>query len=297
MTISAETFRAAHQIDDDRQRIERAGVAISRRIAGQALRYARASARYGHDSTAAARAVLLGDDNSDHATVVDALAEAMVVANLSGRRRSFLNHRTKIKTANLSRSPADDAQKQLDEDERALVIFLFLDDDELGEIRSEYATIAHNLVEAAIGPLAERIDTSTSPAEVSQDFNAAGFARENAYAIKNIFSAGVVKAFEDGRRAAWQKPEIRETLWGFRFVAVLDDRTTPQCRSLSNTVAPKDDPFWNFATPPLHANCRSCLIEVYSSDALNEPDVVQPNATPEQIQQWVEEKKRWLSYF
>jgi len=51
-----------------------------------------------------------------------------------------------------------------------------------------------------------------------------------------------------------------EVLDGYRFLAVLDSRTSQQCRSLDQTVIPADSPKLSRLTPPLHPNCRSALV-------------------------------------
>ena len=47
---------------------------------------------------------------------------------------------------------------------------------------------------------------------------------------------------------------------GYEFVAVLDSRTSQQCRSLDGTTYKKGDPKLAAITPPLHPNCRSRLV-------------------------------------
>jgi len=61
-----------------------------------------------------------------------------------------------------------------------------------------------------------------------------------------------------------------DILKGYRFIAVLDSRTSGQCRSLDQRVFKKNDPKLKAFTPPLHPNCRSALVyevdERYSID-------------------------------
>ncbi len=50
-----------------------------------------------------------------------------------------------------------------------------------------------------------------------------------------------------------------------RFVATLDARTTPQCRSLDGKVFPKGEG----PRPPLHFNCRSIRVPYFDGDVLH----------------------------
>src|SRR5690606_30137879 len=50
-----------------------------------------------------------------------------------------------------------------------------------------------------------------------------------------------------------QNPEVFQKV---QFVAVLDNRTTPRCRSLSGKIFDLD----MAPVPPLHPNCRSTLV-------------------------------------
>lgn len=49
--------------------------------------------------------------------------------------------------------------------------------------------------------------------------------------------------------------ENDDILNGYRFLAVLDSRTSQRCRALDQTVWPKDSPKLSTVTPPLHPNC------------------------------------------
>lgn len=113
--------------------------------------------------------------------------------------------------------------------------------------------------------------------ELGEQFNRAGFVPGNEYGIANGLSGGMVRAYESGRARGWRMPAISEKLWGLHYSAVLDDRTTKICRGLDGTTLPKENEFWRTYTPPLHWNCRSCVIEVWSSTTLKEPPVESRN--------------------
>jgi SPP1 gp7 family putative phage head morphogenesis protein len=51
-----------------------------------------------------------------------------------------------------------------------------------------------------------------------------------------------------------------DALVGYEFVAVLDSRTSQQCRGFDGRTFKADDPKLAAITPPLHPNCRSRLV-------------------------------------
>ena len=54
--------------------------------------------------------------------------------------------------------------------------------------------------------------------------------------------------------------ENDDQIKGYRFLAVLDSRTSSFCRPLDQKVFAKDDPRLSRVTPPRHPNCRSRLV-------------------------------------
>lgn len=48
-----------------------------------------------------------------------------------------------------------------------------------------------------------------------------------------------------------------------RFTAIMDARTSPQCKSRHGLVMAMDDPALAANTPPLHGRCRSLLTTIY----------------------------------
>ena len=60
---------------------------------------------------------------------------------------------------------------------------------------------------------------------------------------------------------------------GYRLIAVVDSRTSKQCRSLDQKYIAKDSPKLSAFTPPLHINCRTALVyEVADKFKLDDKD-------------------------
>lgn len=60
--------------------------------------------------------------------------------------------------------------------------------------------------------------------------------------------------------------EIKEQLWGYRFVAVDDDKTSEICQWYNGKTFSVDSPELADGTPPLHPNCRSYMEPIYKSE-------------------------------
>lgn len=276
-------------IDRDRREIANAGIRAALKLATRARTFAANAKRFNRDPVDALNAVFL--ENDTHASAIDILAQVMVVSNLRGRRRTITRASPYIQSIELDRD-----QDKLNDQLKALLLLLLLNEEELATLQARYGPIAQKLLEEATVSLADRLEGAT-PQEIRRAFDDAGFSSNNPFEIENVFSTAGVRAYEQGRFEAQQQPEIQSRLWGYEFSAVLDQRTTLTCRSLDSTRAPKDDPIWDFARPPVHWRCRSVLIDVYSDDSLREPTVKRPDVTAAQIQEFIAEKHRFLSYF
>lgn len=80
--------------------------------------------------------------------------------------------------------------------------------------------------------------------------------------LDTIFRTNVQTAYNRGRWQQMKDPDVVDVRPYWMYDAILDDRRTPICKSLSTpkpVVLPQDDPFWDSHVPPLHFQCRSSL--------------------------------------
>lgn len=75
-----------------------------------------------------------------------------------------------------------------------------------------------------------------------------------------IVTTETTYAYNRGRLASFREANVDYV----RFSAVMDARTSPQCRSRHGLVMAMDDPELAANTPPLHGHCRSVLTPIYS---------------------------------
>jgi SPP1 gp7 family putative phage head morphogenesis protein len=85
-----------------------------------------------------------------------------------------------------------------------------------------------------------------------------GLHEENPYRLEMIFRTNETSAYSAGRYT--EAMRNREIAY-FEFIAIDDNRTTEQCAAYNGVTRPKTDSVWTIATPPLHFQCRSSLVE------------------------------------
>lgn len=89
----------------------------------------------------------------------------------------------------------------------------------------------------------------------------------NAARLETIFRTNVQAAYNAGRFAELNRPAMRAVRPFWKYVAILDGRTTATCAPLQGTIRPHDDDFWRTHWPPLHFNCRSTVVSLSRAEA------------------------------
>ena len=73
-------------------------------------------------------------------------------------------------------------------------------------------------------------------------------------------------AYNQGRLAGFQDPDVKDIIGAYEYSAVMDDRTTPFCESYDGRIYAADDPIWSSITPPNHFGCRSILVPITNDE-------------------------------
>ena len=110
--------------------------------------------------------------------------------------------------------------------------------------------------------------------ELFEDF---GYSRANPYHVETVFRTNIATAYSTGQWIADQK--LGDALWGWEYVAVMDERTREEHAALNGTRAPKNNPIWNEITPPNGFNCRCYLDEIFDFEA-HRQSVAMPEEMP-----------------
>lgn len=270
MPVSASERSAAVAIAQSVQRLERLGVYAATVIGRRAHRSALAAYRRGRDPAAITRATI--------ATMAPLLVDAMITSYLNGIWRLFLLARLQKRSLAISFTTSVYRQQL-----RILVRRTNLPAKKLAALEKNYGVVA-NMVTTKIGQdvnrkLGRAIAHSKRLGEhrregvkrLSAAFENAGVGQLRSHQLEAVFRTQTMMANNAGAWIADQDPAIQEILWGYRYVAVGDDRTRPEHWAMDGITLPKDDPFWEENFPPNGWNCRCQAI------ALFEPhDIVRP---------------------
>ncbi len=80
---------------------------------------------------------------------------------------------------------------------------------------------------------------------------------ERPWHLETVYRTNVQMAYARGREEQMTDPDVLSMRPYWRFVALLDQATTPICRPLHGVVMEATNPWWRTHSPPLHYNCRS----------------------------------------
>lgn len=101
--------------------------------------------------------------------------------------------------------------------------------------------------------------------------------RSGPYLLETTTELAVVNAHGAGMSVGSDAPEVALKIWGFKFVAVLDDVTTKICKTCNGTRLPRGDIWFKTHTPSMHFGCRSALLPIYhgaaNAYATDAPDI------------------------
>ncbi len=268
--------RAALIIDRERRSIERRAIAAGLRIGATARMAAYAAWR----TTAEVEAVINAVHNAMNGSprlglpgMAPVLAETMVAADLTGRRRASIIAGPML-TGQGGFRLASSAHKMAI---RWLRTRVALTDGQFARLREAYDPPAIRLVRVASGQLERairrkmvtltRVGSSARQGIVAlrEVFETEGFAPAKDYTLEAIFRTETQTAYAAGRYAVQQDPAIDDILWGFEYAAITDDRVTEDiCLPMNGVVRRKSDPVWERLTPPNHWSCRSTVLELFS---------------------------------
>jgi SPP1 gp7 family putative phage head morphogenesis protein len=264
------SHRLAIQQDRERRHLELLGVRAAQRIGLEARVRAIRAFRAGHDPRPVIKRVIVGDPGNGFPGTRRMIARGLVAAHLAGRYRTLLNvqgHKRLDPSLRLADTPYDGAIE-------FLTRRLALSQADLAKIQSDYNARALVVSEQASDALNQSLgetmlDLTRSGASVAdgvqalrQTFSTEGFVPGNNYQLENIFRTQTQVAYGAGRYNALQDPALQDIIWGYEFVAIMDDRTTLVCQQCNGLVREKSDPVWQTYWPPNHFQCRSAVIEV-----------------------------------
>lgn len=250
--MTAEQQRQLDEIEKDRRKREKELLLFLLLLLGQSQRYATAAIRLGHDPGQAIYNVMLGNPDLDLRGAVPGMMMAMRDAYASAVKTAAKI----IGVAPLETTPpnysvaARDAVKQMT-------------DAIIRKVRRVQEQERAN----GAGPI------KLIPA-VREAF-ADGFLGDKPFVADAVAVTAINQGYQQGLFRGW-KDEVD----GLRYVAVLDNRTTPICVVRDRVELPATDAWWMSNTPPMHYNCRSTLLPIMGNFVPTENPPTFPPAQP-----------------
>lgn len=96
---------------------------------------------------------------------------------------------------------------------------------------------------------------------------ASAWGGESPWRIESIFRTNVQTAYNAGRYEQQQDPDVIALRPYLKYSAILDSRTTPECRAAHGTILPASHPWWLTHQPPLRWNCRATAVSLTEEQA------------------------------
>ena len=94
-------------------------------------------------------------------------------------------------------------------------------------------------------------------------FKRLGITGQTKYTIANIARTQTQIAFNAGKWNDEHSDEFIDSLWGYRYETVGDDRVRPEHELIDGVTLPKGSPFWTINYPPNGYNCRCQAIALF----------------------------------
>lgn len=149
---------------------------------------------------------------------------------------------------------------------------------ELAAIEAPDVTVGEaELTPAELAAIADEETLALTPAEIELVERLTNSYVEASPADKEAIVKGpgifneAQKVFTDARNEEMSKPTAVKLKPLWKFVAVLDERTTHICRAMDGVCMEAGDPRWPSLLPPLHHRCRSHVAPVDDSESLQYP--------------------------
>lgn len=89
---------------------------------------------------------------------------------------------------------------------------------------------------------------------------------EAAAYLDTVARTNLFTAMNEARYAEFTDPALGDFVVGFRYSAILDDRTTEVCQHMNDRIFNKGNELWDAYRPPNHFNCRSVLVPLTQLD-------------------------------
>lgn len=139
-------------------------------------------------------------------------------------------------------------------------------------------------------------DLRDSVRKIRAELEAAGYLRDNPFAIVNGIERQVVSAFNNGIFHAAYTLVSDEKAIAFQHITIMDGRETTICHERNLLTLPIDDEYWLLNFAPLHWGCRSLINPTRTQDYSTSLPMIPPmpgfGIMPASIRAFVAAQKR-----
>lgn len=86
------------------------------------------------------------------------------------------------------------------------------------------------------------------------------------YRLETVVRTNTNEAYNEGRKAFFQAPELEGYVQAYQYSAILDDRVRPNHAWMDAKIYDVNDPIWDVWTPPNGFNCRCLLVPITADE-------------------------------
>lgn len=109
-------------------------------------------------------------------------------------------------------------------------------------------------------------------AVLEKQFNALGLTPNNSFQLECMVRTQSQLGFSAGKWQTFQRPKIRDAIWGYEYMTAGDDRVREEHEELDGMTAPASDRIWTMLWPPNGWACRCQTIPLFDPHPVNVPD-------------------------
>ena len=91
--------------------------------------------------------------------------------------------------------------------------------------------------------------------------------------LENMFRTSTMTAYNNGREALFNHPDVADFIVAFQYSAILDGDTRPEHAAMDGKVFAKGSPVWPAWNPPNGFRCRCEKIPITTAETLSKDDV------------------------
>lgn len=139
----------------------------------------------------------------------------------------------------------------------------------LDRVRDMYERHARTVASDGLSQLGNRvaaIEDQTDLKAVRAKLDIVGIGAGNPHYMRTIVRTQLHLGYSAGKLDRARDPLVQAELWGYEYVAILDERVRPEHEALNGVVLPKEHPRWGSIMPPNGFNCRCDVIEVWNDE-------------------------------